>query len=141
MAESLTARFRELHVPGDPLLMPNAWDIGSPRLFESMGFDAVATTSSGFAATLGRKDGAVSLEEQLVHFEALVDAAAVPISADFENGYADEPDDVAANVARALDTGLSGVSVEDYTGDSSSPFYDLALATDRVAGTFSAALS
>ncbi len=112
--ETKADRFLALHHGDSPLLMPNAWDAGSAKLFESLGFDAVATTSSGFAATLGRLDGSVSLDEAIAHSAALVAATEVPVSADLENGYADDPAGVADTIAQALDAGLAGCSVEDF---------------------------
>ena len=109
-------RFLSLHQGDGPLLLPNAWDAGSTRLFASMGFDAVATTSSGFAATLGRLDGSVSAEEALAHSAEIVAASDLPVSADLENGYADDPAGVAATIAGARDAGLAGCSVEDLHG-------------------------
>src|SRR6476646_8962800 len=94
--------------------MPNAWDQGTAKLFASLGFHAIATTSSGHAATLGRLDGAVTRDEALDHARALAGATDLPVSADFENGFADDPAGVAANVALAAATGLAGCSVEDY---------------------------
>src|SRR5262245_66175792 len=109
-------RFLALHHGDTPLLMPNAWDAGSARLFESLGFDAVATTSSGFAATLGRLDGSVTLDEALAHASAIVAATDLPVSADLENCYADDLDGVAHTVRLAAETGLAGCSIEDYSG-------------------------
>jgi 2-methylisocitrate lyase-like PEP mutase family enzyme len=126
-------RFLELHVPGTPLLMPNPWDRGSARLLESLGFAALATTSSGFAATLGRLDGGVTREEALTHAAALVDAVGVPVSADLENCFADDPAGVAETVAGALDAGLAGCSVEDYAGRADDRIYELDHAAERVA--------
>src|SRR3954468_4905506 len=92
------ARFRELHQPGAPLLLPNPWDAGSAQLLESLGFQALATTSSGFAATLGRLDGWVTREEAIAHSATIVAATSVPVSADLENGFADEPAGVAQTI-------------------------------------------
>src|SRR5262245_51153141 len=122
--ESKADRFLALHRGDSPLLMPNAWDAGTAKLLESLGFEAVATTSSGFAATLGRLDGSVSLDEAIAHSAALVDAVDVPVSADLENGYADDPSGVAATIGRALSAGLAGCSVEDFTGDRDDPIYE-----------------
>src|SRR2546423_11656206 len=108
-------RFLSLHRPGTPLLMPNPWDAGSAKLLESIGFRALATTSSGFAATLGRLDGTVTREEALAHAAAVVAATRVPVSADLENAFADEPEGVAQTVRLAIDAGLAGCSVEDFT--------------------------
>jgi 2-methylisocitrate lyase-like PEP mutase family enzyme len=131
-AEKVTA-FRALHRAGEPLLLANAWDVGSARFLGGLGFRALATTSSGFAATLGRRDYRVTRGEALTHAQALVDATDLPVSADLENGFAHDPAGVADTVERAVATGLAGCSVEDFTGDRSNPLYDLELATERVA--------
>ena len=133
------SRFLEAHVRGVPLLMPNAWDAGSARLLAALGFDAVATTSSGFAATLGRHDGAVTREEAMAHSAAIAAATDVPVSADLEDCFADSPAGVAETVTLAVDTGLAGCSVEDFTRDRDDPLYELALATERVAAASEAA--
>src|SRR6202023_2477189 len=109
-------RFLALHRPGEPLLMPNPWDLGSARLLASLGFQALATTSSGFAASLGRNDGAVTRDEALVHAAVIVAATDLPTSADLENAYADAPAGVAETIRLAVEVGLAGCSVEDYTG-------------------------
>ena len=136
---SRAQRFLELHVPGEPLLMPNPWDAGSARLLASLGFDALATTSSGFAATLGRHDGSVSRDEALAHAAAIVAATPLPVSADLENGFADDPDGVAETVRLAIDAGLAGCSIEDFGGDEAAPIYDFDLAVQRVAAAAQAA--
>jgi 2-methylisocitrate lyase-like PEP mutase family enzyme len=127
------ATFLSSHVKGEPLLMPNAWDVGTAVIFASMGFGAVATTSSGFAATLGRLDGNVSLQEALNHSTQIATAVELPVSADSENLYAHEPDDVALTTRQFVETGVAGLSIEDFTGDRDRGCYDIALATDRVA--------
>ena len=132
-------RFLELHRPGDPLLLPNPWDQGSAKLLAAMGFQALATTSSGFAATLGRLDGSVSREEALGHAAAIVAATELPVSADLENGFADDPDGVARTIGLAAETGLAGCSVEDSTGDEDEPIYDIGVAAERVAAAVEAA--
>ncbi|MGH9170655.1 MAG: isocitrate lyase/PEP mutase family protein [Acidimicrobiales bacterium] len=132
-------RLLQLHDPGAPLLLANAWDAGSARLLESLGYKALATTSSGFAATLGRLDGSVSRDEALAHAGHLVTATQLPVSADFENGFADEPAAVAANFELAMATGLAGASIEDYTGDGAAPIYEAALAAERVAAAVAVA--
>ncbi|MEN3357661.1 MAG: hypothetical protein V7637_1643 [Mycobacteriales bacterium] len=132
-------RFRALHVPGSPLLMPNPWDLGSARLLASLGFAALATTSSGFAGTLGRLDGSVSRDEALAHAEAIVGAVALPVSADLEDGFAADPAGVAETVTAAAGTGLAGCSIEDSTRDTDEPIHDLGLARDRVAAAAEAA--
>jgi 2-methylisocitrate lyase-like PEP mutase family enzyme len=117
--------------------MPNPWDAGTAKLLASLGFQALATTSSGYAATLGRLDGCVQRDEALAHAASIVAAVDVPVSADLENGFADDPDVVSANVTDAVGVGLAGCSIEDYSGDS---IYDLALATERVAAAAGAGL-
>jgi 2-methylisocitrate lyase-like PEP mutase family enzyme len=132
-------RFLALHVSGSPLLMPNAWDLGSAKLLEWLGFEAIATTSSGFAATLGRLDGDVTRDEAIEHSRAMASATDVPVSADLENCFADEPAGVAETVRLALDAGVAGCSVEDFTRNRDDPIYDLGLAKERVAAAAEAA--
>ena len=129
-------RFLDLHRPGQPLLLPNPWDRGSASILASLGFQALATTSSGFAATLGRPDGSVALDEALLHAEAIVTATDLPVSADLENCFADDAGGVAHTVRLAAETGLAGCSIEDFSGRR---LYDRAEATDRVAAAVSAA--
>lgn len=133
------ARFLALHRPGQPLLMPNAWDLGSARILASLDFEALATTSSGFAATLGRPDGSVTRDEAIGHAAAIVQATPLPVSADLENGFADEPEAVADTVAAAIKAGLAGCSIEDFTGRGDDPIYDREQAADRVAAAAEAA--
>jgi 2-methylisocitrate lyase-like PEP mutase family enzyme len=133
------ARFLDLHRPGNPLLLPNPWDQGSARLLASLGFQALATTSSGYAATLGRLDGSVNRDEALAHAAAVVAATELPVSADLENCYADDPAGVARTVALAVEAGLAGCSLEDFTGGESGPIYDIGPATERVAAAAEAA--
>jgi 2-methylisocitrate lyase-like PEP mutase family enzyme len=132
-------RFLELHRPGRPVLMPNPWDRGSARLFESLGFGALATTSSGFAATLGRLDGMVTRDEAIAHGAQIVDAVEVPVSADLENCFADDPSGVAETVRLAVEAGLAGCSIEDWSGRESQTIYDPGLAAERVAAAAEAA--
>lgn len=132
-----TDRFRQLHQSGS-FVLPNPWDAGSARLLEQLGFPALATTSSGFAWTLGRRDNHVSLEEALAHFRAIARAVDVPINADFEGGFAVEPDGVAANVTAATATGVAGISIEDSTGDAANPLFDFDLSVKRVKAARSA---
>ena len=132
-------RFRSLHYGPQPLLLPNPWDLGSAKLLASMGFQALATTSGGFAATLGRLDGQVTLEEALAGAAALVRATDLPVSADLENGFADDPDEVAETVRLAVDAGLAGCSIEDYSRDDASPIYGRTVAAQRVAAAAGAA--
>jgi 2-methylisocitrate lyase-like PEP mutase family enzyme len=108
------ADFLALHVPGTPLLLPNPWDVGSARVLAGMGFHALATTSAGFAGTHGTTDGNVTRDEALAHAATIVGAVDLPVSADLENGFADDPDGVAETVRLAIETGLAGCSVEDW---------------------------
>jgi 2-methylisocitrate lyase-like PEP mutase family enzyme len=127
-------RVRALHEGPSPLLLPNAWDAGSARLLASLGFSALATTSSGFAASLGRLDGTSCNDEALANARAIVAAAGdVPVSADLENGFGDDPADVRATLLSALSVGLAGCSLEDYTGRPDDPIYEPKLAAERVA--------
>jgi 2-methylisocitrate lyase-like PEP mutase family enzyme len=126
-------RFLELHRSEHPLLLPNPWDRGSAVLLASLGFQALATTSSGHAATLGRLDGSVSRDEAIAHAASIVDATDLPVSADLENAFADEPSGVAETVRLALEAGLAGCSVEDSSGREDAPIYDPGLAAERVA--------
>jgi 2-methylisocitrate lyase-like PEP mutase family enzyme len=123
--------FRQLHVSGC-FVIPNPWDIGSAKLLAQLGFKALATTSSGFAWSLGRRDGRITIDQSLSHLRAMSASVDVPVNADFENAFAVEPEEVAANVTRAVETGVAGLSVEDSTGDPSRPLFDFALAVDRV---------
>jgi 2-methylisocitrate lyase-like PEP mutase family enzyme len=132
-------RFLELHQPGNPLLLPNAWDIGSARLLASLGFEAIATTSSGHAATLGLLDGSVTREQALEHAAQLVAAIELPVSADLENGFGDGPDEVAETVELAREAGLAGCSIEDFSGDRDRPIYDMDLAVERIQAAVRAA--
>ncbi len=132
-------RLLSLHVPGTPLLMPNPWDVGSSVLFASLGFEALATTSGGFAASRGRLDGAMTRDEVLAHCGELVAAVDVPVSADLENCFAHDPAGVAATVTAAIGQGLAGGSVEDFTGDHDAPIYEVAHAAERVRAASEAA--
>jgi 2-methylisocitrate lyase-like PEP mutase family enzyme len=124
-------RFRKLHESGC-FVMPNPWDAGSAQLLAGLGFPALATTSAGFAWTLGRPDNHVTLDEALAHLRAISAAVDVPINADFEGGFAVEPAKVAENVALAVTTGIAGISIEDSTGDAANPLFDFELAVERV---------
>ena len=128
-----------MHHGDTPLLIPNPWDCGSAKLLQSLGFHALATTSSGHAATLGKLDGAVTRAEALVHAAAMVAAVDVPVSADLEHGFADDPAGVAETVRLALETGLAGCSIEDSSGNADTPIYDASLAAERVAAAAEAA--
>ncbi len=141
MTQSLFERFLELHQQVSPLLMPNPWDVGSARIFESLGFTAIATTSSGFAGTLGRLDGALTRDQVLEHAAMIAAAVTIPVSADLENCFADDPTGVADTVRLATATGIAGCSVEDYRGPGDDPIYDRSLAADRVLAAAEAAHS
>jgi 2-methylisocitrate lyase-like PEP mutase family enzyme len=137
-AEAMTAIssrcevFRELHRSGC-FVVPNPWDRGSARLLAGLGFQALATTSSGFAASRGRADHHVSLDETLDALRSITTSVEIPISADFEGGFATTPAGVGANVRLAAATGIAGLSIEDSTGDTSNPLFDFRLATERIA--------
>jgi 2-methylisocitrate lyase-like PEP mutase family enzyme len=132
-------RFLALHRPGAPLLMPNPWDVGSARLLTALGFEALATTSSGHAMALGRLDGGVSRDEAFAHAAQIAAATALPVSADLENGFGDKPEAVAATVALARETGIAGCSIEDCSGAGERRIYDRGLAVERVAAAVEAA--
>jgi 2-methylisocitrate lyase-like PEP mutase family enzyme len=133
------AAFLQLHRGDGPLLIPNPWDVGSAKLLASLGFKALATTSGGFAASLGRLDGGVTRDEALGHAELIASATELPVSADLENCFADDPAGVADTVGRAIAAGLCGCSVEDYTRDPAAPIYELSLAIERVSAAAEAA--
>jgi 2-methylisocitrate lyase-like PEP mutase family enzyme len=120
-------RFLALHQGEQPLLLPNPWDRGSAVLLAWLGFQALATTSNGFAATLGRPDGAVTREQALEHAAQIAQATDLPVTADLENGFADEPEGVADTVRLAAEAGLAGCSVEDFSGRADAPIYDPSL--------------
>jgi 2-methylisocitrate lyase-like PEP mutase family enzyme len=127
------AAFLARHHGPTPLLIPNPWDPGSARILASLGFEALATTSGGFAATLGRLDGSVTRAEAIEHATVIVAATDLPVSADLENGFADDPAGVAETIRLALHAGLSGCSVEDHCPAGAGPIYEPGLARDRVA--------
>ena len=130
------AAFQALH-EGEPFVIPNPWDAGSARVLEGLGFKALATTSSGFAYTLGRLDGGVTLDEVAEHVRLLAKASGLPISVDLENGYGPAPEDAATAIRRAAEAGAVGGSIEDYDRDSG--LYDPEQATERVAAAVEAA--
>ena len=134
-----TEHFLALHQGPGPLLLPNAWDRGSAALLTSLGFAAIATTSSGFAATLGRLDGQVTRDEALGHAADIAAATPLPVSADLENCFADDPAGVAETVRLAAAAGLAGCSLEDFTGHEDDPVYELGAAAERVAAAAEAA--
>ncbi|MGE0812679.1 MAG: oxaloacetate decarboxylase [Vicinamibacterales bacterium] len=130
--DSRVSAFRALHEAGC-FLMPNPWDVGSARLLAHLGFPAIATTSAGFAWTIGRPDTRIRLEDALTHLRLVAAAVDVPVNADFEGGFAVDPEAVAANVRAATATGVAGLSIEDSTGSPDHPLYDAALAVERIA--------
>ena len=130
---SVVARFHELHAKGC-FVLPNPWDIGSAIYLEHLGFNALATTSAGFAFSRGLPDSVAAVPRDLAldHFREIVGATSLPVNADFQNGYADEPEGVAKNVSRCVATGVAGLSIEDASGNSAAPLYDFALAVERI---------
>jgi 2-methylisocitrate lyase-like PEP mutase family enzyme len=124
--------FRALHRTGC-FVLPNPWDVGTARYLQHLGFQAIATTSSGAAFSMGLPDGAVPRDVMLAHIRSIVEASDLPVNADFQSGHAHEPEQVAANVRRCIETGVAGLSIEDLTGDPARPFYPLELATRRIA--------
>jgi 2-methylisocitrate lyase-like PEP mutase family enzyme len=125
------AAFQRLHSSGC-FVMPNPWDAGSARALEQMGFNAVATTSAGCAWTFGLADNQLMLDQALEHLRVIVGAVDLPVNADFEGGYADDPESVGRNVKLAAITGIAGISIEDSTGDEAEPLYDFDLAVARI---------
>ena len=124
-------RFRHLHESGC-FVIPNPWDTGSARVLAGLGFPALATTSSGFAWSQGRRDAQSSMDETLAHFRTLAESVPVPVNGDFRDGFAREPEEVGRNVALAVRTGIAGISIEDSTGDPKSPLFDFSLAVERI---------
>jgi methylisocitrate lyase len=129
--------FRTLHESGC-FVMPNPWDAGSARALAAMGFPALATTSAGFAWSTGRPDNAVGLDETLAHLRTICAAVDLPVNADFQNGFAVQPEGIAENVRLAVATGVAGLSVEDFSGDPADPLLALDLAVERIAAARSA---
>jgi 2-methylisocitrate lyase-like PEP mutase family enzyme len=129
--QDLVATFRQLHASGC-FVMPNPWDVGSAQALQQLGFPALATTSAGFAWTTGRSDTQVGLSAVLDHLRSIVGAVTVPVNADFENGFADDPNEVADHVRAAVSTGIAGLSIEDSTRGGGDPLYELELAAARI---------
>jgi 2-methylisocitrate lyase-like PEP mutase family enzyme len=128
---SVTAKFRKMHESGC-FVLPNPWDIGTAIYLENLGFEALATTSAGFAFSRGKRDGGVPRDEMLAHVREIVKATPLPVNADFLAGYADEPEGVATNVGLCVATGVAGLSIEDNTGRTDVPLYEKKLAIDRI---------
>jgi 2-methylisocitrate lyase-like PEP mutase family enzyme len=123
--------FRELHKSGC-WVIPNPWDVGSARYLQGLGFKALASTSSGFAWAVAHADNAVGVDMVLAHLKEICDATDIPVNADFEGGYADDPAGVAKNVTRCCATGVAGLSIEDSTGNKDKPLYDIPYAVERM---------
>jgi 2-methylisocitrate lyase-like PEP mutase family enzyme len=134
---SVIAKFRALHESGC-FVLPNPWDIGTAIYLEHLGFEALATTSAGFAFSRAKRDGSVPRDEMLAHIREIVGATSLPVNADFLAGYADDPDDVATNVRLCVATGVAGLSIEDNTGREDVPLYERKLAIERIRGARSA---
>lgn len=130
-AASKRAQFFRLHESGC-FVLPNAWDVGSARLLASWGYQAIGSTSSGFAWSTGRDDYGLTLDEVLVHLKTLCDGTDLPVNADFESGFADAPEDVAANVARCVATGVAALSIENRTSNANGPLYEFDLSVERI---------
>src|SRR4029450_12673567 len=134
---SATAKFRAMHESGC-FVLPNPWDIGTAIYLEHLGFEALASTSAGFAFSRGKRDGGVPRDEMLAHVREIVEATSLPVNADFHAGYADEPEDVAENVQLCVETGVAVLSIEDSTGRSDCPLYEKKLAIERIRAARSA---
>src|SRR5437667_4726301 len=127
--EDKRIEFRRLHQSGC-FAIPNPWDIGTAKYLQHLGFKAIATTSAGFAFSRGLADGAVGCDLMLAHIREIVGATDLPVNADFENGYADDPDGVAENVRRCVETGVAGLSIEDNSGSGDQPLYEVEVAAE-----------
>lgn len=135
--KSAAATFRTLHASGC-FVLPNPWDIGTAIYLERLGFKALATTSAGFAFSRGKPDGRVPRDEMLAHIREIAKATSLPVNADFQAGYADEPEEVAGNVQLCIETGIAGLSIEDSTARSDCPLYEKELAVERIRAARSA---
>ncbi|PKQ24558.1 MAG: 2-methylisocitrate lyase [Actinobacteria bacterium HGW-Actinobacteria-5] len=131
MVDARIAEFRRLHESGC-FVMPNPWDAGSARALAGMGFTALATTSAGFAWSVGRPDNSIGREETLAHLRVIAGAVDLPVNADFQGGFAAEPEGVAASVDLAVQTGVAGLSIEDFSGDPADPLFEPGLAVERI---------
>src|SRR5437867_2837000 len=134
---SVVTKFRAMHDSGC-FVLPNPWDVGTAVYLEHLGFNALATTSAGFAFSLGKRDGDVPRDEMLAHIREIVEATALPVNADFLNGFADKPEEVAANVKLCVDMGVAGLSIEDNSQDTAAPLYEKHLAVERIRAARSA---
>ena len=131
--------FRALHLGDRAFIIPNPWDVGTARLLARLGFEALATTSAGYAFSVGQRDNSIGRDEMIVHVRAIVEATDLPVSADLENGFADDPESVAETIRLAAATGLVGGSIEDATGRADVPIYDHQRAVERVRAAAEAA--
>lgn len=138
-ARGKVERFRALHKKGAAFLFPNFWDAGSAKILEGLGFDALASTSSGFALTKGRADYSVSRDEVMAHAREICAVVDIPVAADLENGFGKTPEDCARTIREAAATGLCGGSIEDSTGDARAPIHEKAAAVDRIRAAVEAA--
>jgi 2-methylisocitrate lyase-like PEP mutase family enzyme len=134
-------RFQQLHQRPGTFLIPNPWDAGSTRILAALGFEAFATSSGAAAATFGRRDGKINRDEALAHARSIAAATDLPVSADLERGFADDPRSVAETIRLAADAGLVGCSIEDFTGDTAKPLYDISFAAERIAAAAQTARS
>src|SRR5256885_1812450 len=132
--EDKRREFHRLHQSGC-FAIPNPWDIGTARYLQHLGFKAIATTSAGFAFSRGLADGAVARDSMLAHIREIVEATELPVNADFENGYAHDPNELSENVRLCAETGVSGLSIEDNSGRKDRPLYDVDLAVERIRAT------
>jgi 2-methylisocitrate lyase-like PEP mutase family enzyme len=130
--EDKAKAFQALHEREGAFIIPNPWDIGTARLLAHLGFEALATTSAGYAFSVGRPDNSLGRDAMMEHIVAIVSATDLPVSADLENGFGDDPEDVAETIRRAAQTGLVGGSIEDMTSDKSDPIYEIEFAADRI---------
>jgi 2-methylisocitrate lyase-like PEP mutase family enzyme len=133
--------FRDLHLQQEAFVIPNPWDVGTARILASMGFAALATTSAGMAFSMGLCEGQASRQDVLAHCHTIVNATPLPVSADLEHGFGDNPQSAADTIIAAAGTGLAGASLEDHTGNPDSPIYDFGLAVERIAAAAEAARS
>jgi 2-methylisocitrate lyase-like PEP mutase family enzyme len=133
--------FRALHERDRAFIIPNPWDVGTARLLERLGFEALATTSAGYAFSIGRRDNAVGRDRMMAHVEAIASATDLPVSGDLENGFGDDPETVAETIRRAAAAGLVGASIEDGTTRAEDPLYEHRLAAARVRAAVEAARS
>ena len=136
---SLATDFRALHSSADLLVLPNPWDLGSAMMFKAMGYKALATTSLGFAFSLGQREGSVTIDQILQQAVDIQNITCLPVTVDLENGGADAPEDVAKAIIRCVEAGLAGASIEDFTGDMAQPIYEFTLASERIQAAAEAA--